>query len=88
MLKSLKSCVWKSPLHTNYNHISQDFIELILSHSSDDGIVVGYQAAAQAEHNPSNTIYDAKRFIGKKLRKHELHREAARYPFKVQSGLV
>ena len=52
---------------------------------SDGEILVGYKAAAQAEHNTQNTIYDAKRFIGKTFQKEELESEAARYPFKVMS---
>ena len=52
-------------------------------HFSEDDIVVGYKAAAQSDHNPDNTIYDAKRFIGKQFRKNELTKEAERYQFKV-----
>ncbi len=44
---------------------------------------MGYKAAAQSDHNPQNTLYDAKRFIGKKFTKSELESEAARYPFQV-----
>ena len=45
--------------------------------------MVGYKAVAQADHNPQNTVYDAKRFIGKHFTKEELVAERARYPFKV-----
>ncbi len=45
---------------------------------------MGYKAAAQSDHNPQNTLYDAKRFIGKKFTKSELESEAARYPFQVR----
>ncbi|XP_061185743.1 heat shock 70 kDa protein 13-like [Saccostrea echinata] len=52
---------------------------------SEDGIVVGYKAVAQAEHNPKNTIYDAKRFIGKKYTTDELAQAQKRYPFKLEA---
>ncbi|XP_038056883.1 heat shock 70 kDa protein 13-like [Patiria miniata] len=45
--------------------------------------IVGYDALCQAEQNVVNTIYDAKRFIGKKFSPEGLKTEAARYPFKV-----
>ncbi|EDO25618.1 predicted protein, partial [Nematostella vectensis] len=32
---------------------------------TDKGVLVGEKALSQAEINPKNTIYDAKRFIGK-----------------------
>ncbi|KAG5836793.1 hypothetical protein ANANG_G00232380 [Anguilla anguilla] len=44
----------------------------------------GYAGQELADSNPYNTIYDAKRFIGKIFDKPEdLERESARYPFKV-----
>ena len=49
---------------------------------SDGEVLVGYKAVAQSDHNPKNTVYDAKRFIGKTFSK-ELESEAARYPFEV-----
>ncbi|XP_062598351.1 heat shock 70 kDa protein 13-like [Saccostrea cucullata] len=52
---------------------------------SKDGVVVGYKAVAQAEHNPKNTIYDAKRFIGKKYSPEELTQAQKRYPFKLEA---
>ena len=62
-------------------------IILLLFYFSDDGIVVGYAAAAQAEHNAANTIYDAKRFIGKHFSKDELASEAKRYAFEVSTDI-
>ena len=44
---------------------------------------MGYKAVAQAEHNPHNTLYDAKRFIGKKFSKEELSQAQKQYAFKV-----
>ncbi|RUS78470.1 hypothetical protein EGW08_013758 [Elysia chlorotica] len=57
----------------------------------DDGILVGYDAVAQAEHNPSNTLYDAKRFIGKTFTKEEVDEAQKQYSFKIkadQFGMV
>ncbi|XP_071170525.1 heat shock 70 kDa protein 13-like [Mytilus edulis] len=52
---------------------------------SDDGILVGYKAVAQSEHNPGNTIYDAKRFIGKVFGKEELQTLQKTYPFQLEA---
>lgn len=46
-------------------------------------VLVGHEAAEQSERNPRNTIYDAKRFIGKIFEPGVLEQESARYPFKV-----
>ncbi|GFS17621.1 heat shock 70 kDa protein 13 [Elysia marginata] len=57
----------------------------------DRGILVGYDAVAQAEHNPSNTLYDAKRFIGKNFSTKELEEAQKQYSFKLkldQFGMV
>jgi len=51
---------------------------------SGEKILVGYDAVKQAEHNPANTLYDAKRFIGKIFTKEELEAEMPRYPFRVR----
>ncbi|KAK6177911.1 hypothetical protein SNE40_012780 [Patella caerulea] len=52
---------------------------------SDGGILVGYEAVAQSEHNPKNTLYDAKRFIGKVFTKQEIQTLQKRYPFKLEA---
>lgn len=52
---------------------------------SEEGFLVGYKAVAQSEHNPKNTIYDAKRFIGKKYTTEELTQAQKRYPFKLEA---
>lgn len=49
----------------------------------DKEVLVGHPAVAQQEGNPSNTVYDAKRFIGKRFTQEELNSEAKRYQFKV-----
>ena len=45
---------------------------------------MGYKAVAQAEHNHRNTLYDAKRFIGKKFDQQELEEVQKQYAFKVR----
>ncbi|XP_076468566.1 heat shock 70 kDa protein 13-like [Babylonia areolata] len=52
---------------------------------SDEGVLVGYKAVAQAEHNHRNTLYDAKRFIGKKFGKQELEDVQKQYAFKLEA---
>ncbi|XP_005098078.1 heat shock 70 kDa protein 13 [Aplysia californica] len=52
---------------------------------TEDGVLVGYKAVAQAEHNPFNTLYDAKRFIGKKFTDEELKEAQKQYAFKLQA---
>jgi len=52
---------------------------------SGSEILVGHKAVLQADHNPTNTLYDAKRFIGKQFATDELNAEASRYPFKVDT---
>lgn len=51
---------------------------------------VGYDSLELADSNPQNTIYDAKRFIGKIFTPEELEAEIGRYPFKVlnKNGMV
>ena len=49
----------------------------------EKGVLVGYPAVAQAEHNPFNTLYDAKRFIGKKFSDKEIEEDQKQYAFKV-----
>lgn len=46
-------------------------------------VLVGHEAAEQLEKNPINTIYDAKRFIGKMYEPGLLEQESGRYPFQV-----
>ncbi|CAL8372816.1 heat shock 70 kDa protein 13 [Gadus morhua] len=46
-------------------------------------VLVGHEAQDLADSNPQNTIYDAKRFIGKIFDPNLLEQESARYPFQV-----
>ncbi|XP_041067803.1 heat shock 70 kDa protein 13 [Carcharodon carcharias] len=50
---------------------------------TDQGILVGYEAQELADANPLNTVYDAKRFIGKHFTPEELRTESSRYQFKI-----
>ncbi|VDO31552.1 unnamed protein product [Brugia timori] len=45
-------------------------------------VIVGSKAVEQQEHNPLRTIYDAKRFIGRKLSEDDP--QFQRYPFKIE----
>ncbi|NXD83795.1 HSP13 protein, partial [Halcyon senegalensis] len=50
---------------------------------TDRDVFVGYDGLELADSNPQNTIYDAKRFIGKIFTSEELSSESSRYPFKI-----
>ncbi|NXY19168.1 HSP13 protein, partial [Atrichornis clamosus] len=50
---------------------------------TDTGVYVGYDGLELADANSQNTIYDAKRFIGKIFTSEELQSESSRYPFKI-----
>ncbi|XP_056297832.1 heat shock 70 kDa protein 13 [Pseudoliparis swirei] len=46
-------------------------------------VLAGHDAVDLADGDPQNTVYDAKRFIGKIFEAEALEEESARYPFKV-----
>uniref|UniRef100_A0A914WZP2 Heat shock 70 kDa protein 13 n=1 Tax=Plectus sambesii TaxID=2011161 RepID=A0A914WZP2_9BILA len=48
--------------------------------------LIGISAVEQQEHNPTRTIYDAKRFIGRTFDKDsaEFQRDLKRYPFQIE----
>lgn len=50
---------------------------------TDTAVLAGYEAVDVADSNPQNTVYDAKRFIGKIFEPGVLEQESARYPFQV-----
>ncbi|XP_053503746.1 heat shock 70 kDa protein 13 [Ictalurus furcatus] len=50
---------------------------------TETGVYVGHEGQELADINPQNTLYDAKRFIGKIFEQKTLDEESARYPFKV-----
>ncbi|XP_041850117.1 heat shock 70 kDa protein 13 [Melanotaenia boesemani] len=49
-------------------------------------VLAGHEAVELADSNPQNTIYDAKRFIGKIFEPEVLEQESVRYPFKVSNN--
>ena len=51
-------------------------------------VLAGHAAQELADSNPQNTIYDAKRFIGKVFEPTLLQQESARYPFQVSYVVV
>jgi len=56
---------------------------------SGDTVLIGHKAVLQSDHNPTNTLYDAKRFIGKQFTNDELNSESSHYSFKVNiSSLI
>lgn len=50
----------------------------------DNRVLVGYDAVKQMEINSRNTIFDAKRFIGKKFSEEEITAKTKNYAFKVK----
>ncbi|XP_048837313.1 heat shock 70 kDa protein 13 [Brienomyrus brachyistius] len=57
-------------------------IPSVVSFTATD-IHAGYEGQELADNNPHNTIYDAKRFIGKIFEPEGLEEESSRYQFKV-----
>ena len=51
---------------------------------TDEGRLVGESAKNQYAQNPSNTVFDAKRFIGRKMDDNELKRDIKHLPFTVK----
>ena len=50
---------------------------------TDDERLIGDAAKSQASSNPSNTVFDAKRLIGRKFDDHVVQTEKKMWPFKV-----
>jgi heat shock protein 1/8 len=53
---------------------------------TDDERLIGAAAMAQAASNASNTIFDAKRLIGRSMKEHTVVDDVKRFPFKVVAG--
>lgn len=47
------------------NRFSNSFYNFLTRFRENGTVLVGHDAVAQSEHNPTGTIYDAKRFIGR-----------------------
>jgi molecular chaperone DnaK len=58
----------------------------VVAFPSDGGVVVGYPARAQLGADPYNTVYSAKRLIGRRMDEPEARAAVASYPFKVVEG--
>ncbi|EIM21867.1 78 kDa glucose-regulated protein [Wallemia mellicola] len=52
---------------------------------TDEGRLVGESAKNQYAQNPSNTVFDAKRFIGRKMDDPDMKRDAKHMPFELKS---
>ena len=52
----------------------------------DSDILVGTAAKSQAYQHPENTIFDAKRLIGRKFADHDIQKDLVTWPFKVIQG--
>ncbi|XP_074535127.1 heat shock 70 kDa protein 13 [Halichoeres trimaculatus] len=50
---------------------------------TETAVLAGHEAVDLDNSNPQNTIYDAKRFIGKVFEAEVMQQESARYPFEV-----
>ena len=63
-------------------------IPSVVAFSSDGAPLVGPAAKAQAQANARNTLYDAKRFIGKRYDPEVVARESRGLPFEVMPVLT
>lgn len=63
-------------MNENYDKVIPSIVAF-----TEKTVLVGHRALAQAEINPRSTIYDAKRFIGKKFTKEQLSKVRGLYQF-------
>ena len=54
---------------------------------SDEDRLIGQAAQSQAAGNPTNTIFDAKRLIGRNIKEPKVVEDIKRFPFKVVPGV-
>lgn len=52
---------------------------------SKDERIVGDAAKSQGAMNPANTVFDAKRLIGRRFNEPSVQKDMAHFPFKVSS---
>lgn len=65
------------------DHLGRMAFPSVVAFLENGTVIVGYEAVAQSEHNPTRTLYDAKRFIGKDFTEDEFRKEISRYPFEM-----
>ena len=53
---------------------------------TEDERLIGDSAKNQTARNPSNTVFDAKRLIGRKFTDNTVQEDVKLWPFKVESG--
>ena len=67
-------------LHSQGNRITPSYVGFA---SGSGERLVGDAAKNQAPQNPENTIFDAKRLIGRRFDDKDVQRDVKHYPFKV-----
>uniref|UniRef100_A0A915HHN0 Heat shock 70 kDa protein 13 n=1 Tax=Romanomermis culicivorax TaxID=13658 RepID=A0A915HHN0_ROMCU len=65
------------------DHLGRKAFPSVVAFLKNGTVIVGHDAVAQSEHNPTRTFYDAKRFVGKDFTETEFRKEVSRYPFEM-----
>ena len=61
-----------------------DIIPSIVGFTAEGAKLVGRPALAQQQNNVKNTVYDAKRLIGRKITDEAINNDLLTWPFKVE----